>query len=73
MEQQMFDTSGGRPPITLLMSSATCCYYGTTQELYNKIYAGNYQGLTSRLMEYSGSHGGLFEPSFKHAMRTVFP
>ncbi len=67
MEQQMFDASGG------LMSGATCCYYGTTQELYNKIYARNYQGLTSRLMEYSGSHGGMFEPSFKDAMRTLLP
>jgi len=33
MEQQMFDASGGRLPITLLMSGATCCYYETTQEL----------------------------------------
>jgi hypothetical protein len=33
MEQQMFDASGGRLPITLLMSGATCCYDGTTQEL----------------------------------------
>jgi len=47
MEQQMFDASGGRLPITLLMSGATCCYYGTTQELYNKICARNYQGFTS--------------------------
>jgi len=73
MQQQMFDASGGRLPITLLMSGATCCYYGTTQELYNKIRARNYQGLTSRLMEYSGSRDGMFEPSFKDAMRTLFP
>jgi len=33
MEQQMFDASGGRLSITLLMSGATCCYYETTQEL----------------------------------------
>jgi len=33
MEQQMFDASGGRLPIRLLMSGATCCYYETTQEL----------------------------------------
>ena len=46
MQQQMFDASGGRLPITLLMSDATCCYYGTTKDLYNKIYARNYQGLT---------------------------
>jgi len=73
MEQQMFDTSGGRLTITLLMSGTTCCYYGTTQELCNKICARNHQGLSSRLMEYSGSRGGMFEPSFKDAMRTLLP
>ena len=73
MEQQMFDASGGRLPITLLMSGDTCCYYGTTQEPHNEICARNHQGLTSRLVEYSGSHGGMFERSFKHALRTLFP
>jgi hypothetical protein len=69
----LFDASGSRRPITLLKSGATCCYYGTTQELYDKICARNNQGLTSRLMEYSGSHGGMFEPSFNDAMRTLLP
>ena len=32
---------------------------------HDKSCARNYQGLTSRLMEYSDSHGGRFEPSFK--------
>jgi hypothetical protein len=64
---------GGRLPITLVMSGATCCYYGTTQEMHDKIYARNYQGLTSRLMEYPDSHAGMFEPSFNDAMRTLFP
>jgi hypothetical protein len=73
MERQMFDARGGRLPITLLMSGATCCYYGTTQELYDKICTRNYQGLTSRLMEYPDSHAGMFEPSFNDAMRTLFP
>jgi len=53
--------------------SATLFGPRTTQELYNKICTRNYQGLTSRLMEYSGCHGGMFEPSFKHAMRTLYP
>lgn len=72
-EQALFDGSGGRLPVTMILAGANCCYYQAAQNLYNKLQSRHYPDFTGRLLQYNETHGGMFAPAFADSMRILFP
>lgn len=73
LEQQTFATSGGKMPVTVLLSGATQYYYKANLDFYQQLTQRHYEGLTIRLTEYNQSHGGMFSDSFAEAIKFLFP
>lgn len=72
-EPMFFAASNGQLPIGLVVHGATCCHYAAGSAIYDQIQSRHYQGLRAQKKAYPQSHGDMFIPSFKDAMRFLFP
>lgn len=73
LEQQVFESSGGQLPVTVLLSDSLQQYFQSSRDLRAKLQARNYVGLNLQLKEYNQSHGVMFLDSFADALRVLFP
>ncbi len=73
LEQQVFDSSGGQMPVTVILSDSLQQYFLMSRGFNDKLKGRNYQGLTLKLMEYNQPHGGMFTDSLTDSLRILFP
>lgn len=75
LEQALFVASGGQlPDTTLILSSSAQGNDEAVQTLYQHFHDRQYQGLVLRhLPSFAEDHNGMVEPSFRAALRLLFP
>jgi hypothetical protein len=74
LEQKMFDALAGRPlPVTLILSScADGCNQPYVKQLYQRMAARNYAGLSLLNTEFSTTHVGADVLAFEDAVVRIY-